>query len=84
MQLLGICGSLRKASFNLKLLHEAGKRLPEGVRLDHADCGDLPLYNEDLDSPIRPAAVERIMDAIRPATPFCSPRRSIITASLVS
>lgn len=65
MQLLGICGSLRKASFNLKLLLEAEQRLPEGVSLVHADCGDLPLYNEDLDGPIRPAPVERILAAIR-------------------
>ena len=65
MKILGICGSLRKDSFNLKLLHAAENFLPEGVVLQPLNCGELPLYNEDLDGAAKPGPVERMMEALR-------------------
>ena len=65
MKILGICGSLRKNSFNLRLLQAAEKRLPEGVRFLRFNCGELPMYNEDLDGATKPDAVERMLESIR-------------------
>jgi len=49
VSLLGICGSLRKASLNRALLHEVGTALPEGTELRIFDgLGELPIYNSDL------------------------------------
>lgn len=64
MKILGISGSLRKDSFNTKLLHEAALLLDEGVAMDFFDCGSLPLYNGDLDKEEKPEAVQRLKQAI--------------------
>lgn len=55
LSLLGICGSLRRASLNRALLVAVGEALPAGITLaidDH--LGELPLFNSDLADP--PAA----------------------------
>ena len=49
LTILGISGSLRKASCNTGLLRAAAKYLPDlGAKLDFADISDLPLYNADI------------------------------------
>lgn len=54
--LLGICGSLRKASFNRQLLATIGERLPSGTRFSvHDGLDQLPIFNSDLTDP--PAAI---------------------------
>lgn len=56
----GLSGSLRKESFNTKLLRNVATLLPEGVAFNIASIADLPLYNADLDLPDakeRPASV---------------------------
>jgi chromate reductase, NAD(P)H dehydrogenase (quinone) len=51
MMLLGICGSLRKASLNRALLVAVRDALPPDVQMTlHADL-DLPIFNNDLDDP---------------------------------
>lgn len=61
--LLGICGSLRVASYNRKLLCEAARLLP-GADYSEADL-NLPLYNGDLeDSSGIPATVQMLADQI--------------------
>ncbi len=40
---LGICGSLRKGSYNRATLHAAAELLPDGMTLDVADISQLPL-----------------------------------------
>ena len=64
--LLGISGSLRKASFNRQLIREAG-RVMEGATFTEADI-DLPLYNGDTEEADGiPAAVQVLADQIAAA-----------------
>ncbi|MGF1469099.1 MAG: NADPH-dependent FMN reductase [Sandaracinaceae bacterium] len=75
LEILGLAGSLRRASANRALLRAASSLLPDGARLQIAEIGDLPLYNTDLtaDGPV--AEVERLearidaADAVLIATP---------------
>ncbi len=46
-RVLGLCGSLRKNSYNLGLLRAACEAMPEKTRLEiYEGLGELPLYNE--------------------------------------
>jgi len=76
MNILGISGSLRKASWNTAALRAVAGMLPEGVTLDIAEIGDLPLMNQDLERDGKyPESVERFRglvlaaDALLFATP---------------
>ncbi|GHT78775.1 NAD(P)H-dependent FMN reductase [Bacteroidia bacterium] len=51
LKIAGICGSLRKDSYNKKLLQAAADLLPEGMELLMVGFDTIPLYNEDLDTP---------------------------------
>jgi len=64
MRLIGISGSLRKGSFNTKMLKAAVHCLPEGVTLTLVSCADLPLYNSDIDGSKKPSGVQRLLDII--------------------
>ncbi|NSL53691.1 NADPH-dependent FMN reductase [Uliginosibacterium aquaticum] len=61
-KLVGISGSLRKASCNSGLLRAAQEALPAGVTLEIADLTDVPFYNGDLTE--KPAAVKRVLAQI--------------------
>jgi chromate reductase, NAD(P)H dehydrogenase (quinone) len=63
LRLLGIVGSLRKASLNRALLRAVAEVLPPGVTLTEFDrIGDIPLFNSDL--PATPEPVEALKAAI--------------------
>lgn len=47
--LLALSGSLRKDSFNSRILRALGPLAPSGVRIAMFDVDRLPLYNQDLD-----------------------------------
>lgn len=50
--LLGICGSLRKASLNRALLDAVAENLPEGATMQILDGAlELPIFNSDLADP---------------------------------
>jgi len=49
-RLLGISGSLRRASFNTALLNAMADHLPVGVTLDVATLHGIPLYDGDLEA----------------------------------
>jgi chromate reductase len=51
MRLLGICGSLRKASLNRALLVAVRDALPPDVLMTLHDDLDLPIFNNDLEDP---------------------------------
>jgi NAD(P)H-dependent FMN reductase len=71
VRILALGGSLRAASFNRALLHEAAALAPPGteIDLDHvAVVGALPLFNQDIvDRGGPPADVARLKTALRAA-----------------
>ncbi len=57
MKILGINGSLRRDSLNLKLLKAAGDYFGKDVNFEIVNLGGIPLYNQDLDGDNKPAPV---------------------------
>ncbi|MEO7328694.1 MAG: NADPH-dependent FMN reductase [Minicystis sp.] len=49
-KIIGIAGSLRKASFNAALLRAAAGLAPAGTEVEIASIAGIPLYNGDLES----------------------------------
>jgi chromate reductase len=49
IKIAGIGGSLRKDSFNTKLIHQAKELMPHNSVLEIVSVGNLPLYNQDDD-----------------------------------
>jgi chromate reductase len=74
VRILGIPGSLRKASYNKAALRAAQELLPEGATLEIFDLDGVPPFNED-DERVLPARVVELKarvretDAILIATP---------------
>ena len=62
-----IVGSLRKESFNRKLTNAVIAIAPETLRMTIVPIGDLPLYNQDLETESPPAQWVTFRDAIRGA-----------------
>ena len=58
INVLAIAGSLRRGSWNRRLLEAAQELAPAGMRIDIADIADVPLYDGDRDTDdTRPQAV---------------------------
>jgi chromate reductase len=66
MKILGIPGSLRKASFNRLALNAAKSLLPAGTTMEIFDLEGIPAYNQDQDA-TPPARVTEFKKAIRAA-----------------
>lgn len=62
MNILAICGSLRKKSTNLGLLRYAQANAPAGSTITIADLSDVPFYNADITE--KPAAVAALLEQI--------------------
>jgi chromate reductase len=62
-RLLGICGSLRRASFSRATLRGLRNGLPATMSLEIVDL-ELPLYNQDQDGANAPDTVRRLRTAI--------------------
>ena len=74
LKILGICGSLRKTSYNRWALQAAQQLLPEDARLDLFELDGLPLFNQDTEAQPTAAVIAlkraiRGSDAILFATP---------------
>jgi chromate reductase len=68
MRVLGISGSLRRASLNSALLRAAAERLPAGAELITFErLAAIPPYSEDAEAGPVPAAVAELRQAIRNA-----------------
>jgi chromate reductase, NAD(P)H dehydrogenase (quinone) len=76
VRVLGLAGSLRRGSYNRRLLDAAAQLSASDVVFEHwSGIADLPAYNEDLDGPASAHAVTRLRadivaaDALLFATP---------------
>lgn len=48
--IVGVCGSLRRASFNNMLLRAAAEAAPSGTSIEIASIRDIPLYDGDIEA----------------------------------
>jgi chromate reductase len=65
IKILGISGSLRRASYNTRLLEAAAELLPEGVELELFDgLKAVPPYDEDDDVEPAPDPVARLRETV--------------------
>lgn len=68
MQIVALCGSLRAASYNRRLLLALAERCPEGVTVLVHDLRGIPVYDGDLEEAHGlPPAVKALQDAIAAA-----------------
>lgn len=65
--LIAFSGSLRKDSFNTKVLRALPAVAPEGVNIAFFDISELPLYNQDLDGETVPDIVAALRTAVAEA-----------------
>lgn len=65
--LIAFSGSLRKDSFNTKVLRALPALAPEGVNIALFDISELPLYNQDLDGETVPEIVAALRAAVAEA-----------------
>jgi len=63
--ILGISGSLRKASYNTALLRAASALVPGGISIQIFGLNPLPLYNDDLAKDGIPAPVNDFRNSIK-------------------
>jgi chromate reductase len=67
LKILGISGSLRKASYNSAALRAAQELAPAGMTIDIFDISAIPLYNEDVKVQGFPPVVVDLRAAIKAA-----------------
>src|ERR1700686_3068155 len=67
VSVLGICGSLRKGSYNRAALNTAIELKPAGMTVTVADISQIPLYNEDVRAQGFPPPVETLRRQIAAA-----------------
>lgn len=87
--LIAFSGSLRKDSFNTRLLHTLPSLAPSGTTIAYFDVSDLPLYNQDLDGETVPEVVAALRAAVAEAdgviisTPEYNHSYSAVTKNLI-
>ena len=64
---LGIAGSLRRASFNRALLRAAQELAPAGLRITTREIDDIPFFNADVEEAGVPAPVAALRAAVQQA-----------------
>ena len=67
INVLGISGSLRRASYNTAALRVAQELVPDGMTLAQFDLAPIPLYNEDVREKGFPPSVEDLRARIKAA-----------------
>jgi chromate reductase len=67
LNVLGISGSLRKASWNTIALRAAQKLAPEGMSIEIAEIRDIPFYDGDVEAEGFPASVVALREKIHAA-----------------
>ena len=64
LKILGICGSLRKASYSMAALRACNDMMPQGMTLHITSIADIPMFNQDVLDAGMPAPVKRLRDEI--------------------
>jgi chromate reductase, NAD(P)H dehydrogenase (quinone) len=64
IKLLGISGSLRRASYNSALLRAATRLMPPEAQLEVASIRGIPLFDADVEAQGIPAAVSELKEAV--------------------
>ena len=64
IKLLGISGSLRRASYNSALLRAATRLMPPEATLEVASIRGIPLFDADVEAQGIPAAVSELKEAV--------------------
>lgn len=67
LKVLGISGSLRKASFNTAALKACAELLPAGMTLSFARIDELPMFNQDVLDAGMPEPVKRFRGEVTAA-----------------
>jgi chromate reductase len=67
LRVLGIAGSLRRASYNRGLIRAATEVAPAGIVIDVFELAPIPLYNQDVEDAGEPDAVVAFKRAIADA-----------------
>ena len=67
LRILGICGSLRKASYNAMLLRAYRESAPPDTSIETAHIDQIPLYNEDVREGGFPPSVAQLRSQIQSA-----------------
>jgi chromate reductase len=69
LHIVGICGSLRKHSYNLGLLRAFEQELPDNIKFTLADISEIPFFNEDREQPY-PETVLKLKEILVSADAF--------------
>lgn len=64
IRLVGLSGSLRRASHSTAILNTLRHRYAGRVELHVFDLRNIPLYDQDLDGDVKPEPVQALRDAI--------------------
>jgi chromate reductase len=64
LRVVGIAGSLRRASYNRALLCAAQQLAPPSLRIAIEELDDVPMFNADLDAAAPPDGVTRLRQAV--------------------
>lgn len=67
--IVGICGSLRKNSYNRGLLRAFAQELPTHITFTEADISNLPFFNEEREQNL-PATVLKLKELVESADAF--------------
>ncbi len=67
IKIIGMTGSLRKASYNKGVLRYIEEIVPAGVEYKNIDVSNLPFYNEEYDETGYPDAVMALKEELKEA-----------------
>lgn len=67
LDIVGLCGSLRRGSFNHMALRLAGESMPPSMRLEVLEWREVPIYDGDVEAQGLPAPVAALRERIRRA-----------------
>ncbi len=67
IKVLGVCGSLRKASLSMAALRACKELAPAGMSISMASIGEIPMYNQDIFDAGIPQPAKRFYDEVAAA-----------------